>query len=225
LSSGFLASPGPWWPALPSRRLSGTAQRADVVLPAASFLEKDGTFVNFDRRFQRVCPAVASPGEAAPDFEIVHRMARALSVDLGCPTPAAAMDEMASLVPEFAGISHARLDREGPLHWPCRSPDRPGEAALHQGRLATPGGRARLADPPLLPPGEEPDADYPLLLSTGRRLQHYNSGSMTARTPSLELARTSAWTFTRTTPRSPAWPTATWRSWRAGAARSRCRSG
>ncbi len=168
--------------------LSGTAERADVVLPAASFLEKDGTFVNFDRRFQRVRPAVAPPGEAAPDFEIVHRMARALGVGLGCATPAAAMDEMASLVPEFAGISHARLDREGALHWPCPSPDRPGEAALHQRRFATPGGRARLAAPPLRPPGEEPDADYPLLLLTGRRLQHYNSGSMTARTPSIELA-------------------------------------
>jgi formate dehydrogenase major subunit len=167
--------------------LSGTAHRADVVLPAACFLEKDGTFVNFDRRFQRVRPVVAPPGQAEPDFEIVHRIAAALGVDLGCATPAAAMDELAALVPGFAGISHARLDREGALHWPCADARDPGRAVLHLDRFATADGRARLADPPLLPPGEETDAAYPLLLSTGRRLQHYNSGSMTARTPSLAL--------------------------------------
>ena len=168
--------------------LSGTARRADVVFPAASFLEKDGTFVNFDRRFQRVRAAVPPPGEAAADFEIVHRMARALGVDLGCPTPAAAMEELAALVPEFAGISHPRLDREGALHWPCPSAENAGQAALYRDGFATPDARARLADPPALPSGEGTDGDYPLLLSTGRRLHHYNSGSMTARTPSLELA-------------------------------------
>jgi formate dehydrogenase alpha subunit len=168
--------------------LSGTARRADVVFPAASFLEKEGTFVNFDRRFQRVRAAVPPPGEAVADFEIVHRMGRALGVDLGCPTPAAAMEELAALVPEFAGISHSRLDREGAVHWPCPSAGRPGQAVLHRDGFATPDGRARLADPPALPSGEAPDGDYPLLLSTGRRLHHYNTGSMTARTPSLELA-------------------------------------
>jgi formate dehydrogenase alpha subunit len=169
--------------------LSRTAARADVVLPAATFLEKDGTFVNLDRRFQRVRPALAPPGGAASDFEIVHRVARAMGVDLGCATPAAAMEEMAALVPEFAGISHARLDREGALHWPCPSPDRPGEAVLHLDRFATRDGRARLADPPFLPPGEEPDDRFPLLLTTGRRLQHYNSGSMTGRAARLGDAR------------------------------------
>ena len=111
--------------------LSRTAERADVVLPAASFLEKDGTFVNFDRRFQRVRPALAPPGDARTDFEIIHLVARALGVDLGCPTPADAMDECARLAPLFAGITHARLDREGALHWPCRSEADPGEATLY----------------------------------------------------------------------------------------------
>jgi formate dehydrogenase major subunit len=169
--------------------LTRTAERADVVLPAAAWLEKDGTFVNFDRRFQRVRPALAPPGTARTDFDILHAAARALGGDLGCATPAAAMDELASLAPLFAGISHDRLDRNGPLHWPCRSADDPGEARLYSERFATPSGRARLAARPYLPPGESPDGDYPFLLVTGRRLEHYNAGSMTRRTGNLALLR------------------------------------
>lgn len=166
---------------------SRTAEHADVVLPAASFLEKDGTFINFDRRVQRVRPALSPPGAAGSDFDILHRVARAMGADLGCPTPAAAMDECAALTPEFAGISHARLDRDGPLHWPCRGPDQPGEAVLYQDGFATPDGRAALAARPYLPPGEAADADYPFILVTGRRLVHYNTGSMTRRTPNTAL--------------------------------------
>ncbi len=167
--------------------MSRTAERADVVLPSASFFEKDGTFVNFDRRFQRVRPALPPPGEALTDFQILNRVAAALGVDLGCPTPAEAMDELARVAPLFAGISHERLDRDGPLHWPCRSPDDPGEAVLHLDRFATPNGRAQLAIRPYMPPGEQPDSDYPFVLVTGRRLEHYNAGTMTRRTANLEL--------------------------------------
>ncbi len=167
--------------------LSKTAERADVVFPAAAFLEKDGTFVNFDRRVQRVRPAVSPPGEAKSDFEIVNAIAAALGADLACPTPAAAFDELARVTPDFAGISHARLDEGGPIHWPCRSSDDPGTPQLHLDRFATPTGKAQLAARPYLPPGEEPDADYPLVLITGRRLEHYNAGTMTRRTPNLEL--------------------------------------
>jgi len=167
--------------------MSRTAERADVVLPSASFFEKDGTFVNFDRRFQRVRPALPPPGEARTDFEIVNLVAGALGVDLRCPTPGDAMDELARVAPLFAGISHARLDREGPLHWPCRSPDDPGEAVLHLDRFATPNGRAQLAVRPYVPPGEQADSEYPFVLVTGRRLEHYNAGTMTRRTANLEL--------------------------------------
>ena len=167
--------------------LSRTAERADVVLPGASFLEKDGTFVNFDRRFQRVRPALQPPGEARTDFEVIHAVAGSIGADLGCPTPAAAMDELASLAPLYAGISHARLDRDGPLHWPCRSAEDPGEAVLYLDGFATADGRARLHAKPYLPPGEEPDAEYPFALVTGRRLEHYNAGTMTRRTGNLEL--------------------------------------
>jgi formate dehydrogenase major subunit len=167
--------------------LSRTAERADVVLPAASFLEKDGTFVNFDRHVQRVRPALEPPGDARTDFDILNAVSAALDRDLACATPAAAMDELAALTPGFAGLSHERLDREGPIQWPCRSADDPGERRLHLERFATPDGRAKLAARPYLPPGEAPDADYPFVLVTGRRLEHYNAGTMTRRTENLAL--------------------------------------
>ncbi|WP_020522367.1 formate dehydrogenase subunit alpha [Catelliglobosispora koreensis] len=164
--------------------LSDTAAVADVVLPGASFLEKDGTFVNFDRRFQRVRPALAS---AHTDFDVIHAMAAALGADLGCRTPADAMDECARIAPLFRGVSHARLDHEGALHWPCPHPEAAGEAQLYRDRFATPTGRARLAARPWLPPGEQPSAEFPFTLITGRRLVHYNAGTMTRRTPNLGL--------------------------------------
>jgi formate dehydrogenase alpha subunit len=167
--------------------LSRTAERADVVLPGASFLEKEGTFVNFDRRFQRVRPALAPPGDARTDFEVLRALGQRLGHDLGCPDPAAAMAEMASLCPLYAGISHDRLDREGPLHWPCRAADDAGEAVLYLEGFATPSGRAQLSASPYLPPGEEPDGAYPYVLVTGRRLVHYNAGTMTRRTGNLTL--------------------------------------
>ncbi|MDW4909245.1 formate dehydrogenase subunit alpha [Streptomyces sp. ADMS] len=167
--------------------LSETAQHADVVLPVASWLEKDGTFVNFDRRFQRVRPAVPPPGETRTDFDIVRALAQAMGADLGCAAPADALAECARLAPVFAGLSHDRLDREGAVPWPCPDPDQPGEAKLYTERFATPGGRAHLAATPYLPPGEQPDDSYPLVLVTGRRWAHYNSGSMTRRGGNLAL--------------------------------------
>ncbi|MGW6497938.1 formate dehydrogenase subunit alpha [Nonomuraea angiospora] len=167
--------------------LSETARHADVVLPAASWLEKDGTFVNFDRRFQRVRPALAPPGQARTDFAIVHAIAAAYGADLGCPTPAEALAECGRVAPVFAGISHRRLDREGAVPWPCPDPEHPGEAKLYLDRFATPDGLAHLAARPYLPPGESPDDDYPLVLITGRRWAHYNSGNMTRRSGTIEL--------------------------------------
>ncbi|MDH2430820.1 formate dehydrogenase subunit alpha [Sphaerisporangium sp. TRM90804] len=167
--------------------LSETARRADVVLPVASWLEKDGTFVNFDRRFQRVRPALVPPGEARTDFATVHALAAALGVDLRCRTPAETLAECGKVAPVFAGVTHERLDREGATPWPCPDLDAPGEARLYPQRFATPDGLAHLACPPYLPPGEEPDDRYPLILVTGRRWAHYNSGGMTRRTGNLRL--------------------------------------
>ncbi|WP_245617436.1 formate dehydrogenase subunit alpha [Amycolatopsis taiwanensis] len=168
--------------------LSETARRADVVLPAAAWLEKNGTFVNFDRRFQRVRPALPPPGQARSDFDAIHALATRLGTGLGCPSPAAALAECARISPLFAGLSHHRLDREGAVPWPCPDPDQPGEAKLYTRRFATPDGRAHLSATPYLPPGEQPDDDYPLLLVTGRRWAHYNSGSMTRHSRNADLA-------------------------------------
>ncbi|MBK3624708.1 formate dehydrogenase subunit alpha [Streptomyces sp. MBT49] len=167
--------------------LSETARHCDVVLPATSWLEKDGTFVNFDRRFQRVRPAVPAPGETRSDFDIVRAVAAAMGTDLGCPTPAHALSECGRVAPLFAGLSHERLDREGAVPWPCPHPGHPGESKLYAERFATPDGLAHLTTAPYLPPGEQPDADFPLLLVTGRRWAHYNSGSMTRRGGNLAL--------------------------------------
>jgi formate dehydrogenase major subunit len=167
--------------------LSETARLADVVLPAAAFLEKDGTFTNFDRRVQRVRPAIEPPGGAQPDFEIIRALGVALGADLRCATPAEAFAEMASLTPTFAGISHERLDREGAIAWPCFDAASTGVRRLHRERFMTPSGKAQLAAIPYAPPGEEPSTEFPLVLVTGRRLEHYNAGTMTRRTANLAL--------------------------------------
>ncbi|HSO90048.1 MAG TPA: molybdopterin-dependent oxidoreductase, partial [Arthrobacter sp.] len=131
--------------------LSPTAAAADVVFPVAAWLEKDGTFVNFDRRFQRVREAVAPPGGARTDFAVLAGVAARMGADLGCATPAEAMAECATVAPLFGGISHPRLDQDGPLHWPCVSAESPGTPRLYQDRFATPDGLAHLAARPYLP--------------------------------------------------------------------------
>jgi formate dehydrogenase major subunit len=136
--------------------LSETARLADVVLPAASFLEKDGTFVNFDRRFQRVRPALPPPEGARTDFDILLGVAQALGGDLGVSTPAEAMAECARVAPLFAGITHERLDHVAALPWPCRTADDPGEPRLYESRFETPTGRAQLAAIDWLPPVSSP---------------------------------------------------------------------
>lgn len=167
--------------------LSATAAAADVVFPVAAWLEKDGTFVNFDRRFQRVRQAVEPPAGVQTDFAVLQAVAAGMGADLGCATPAEALAECAAVAPLFGGISHPRLDREGPLHWPCGSPGSPGTPRLYQESFATPDGLAHLAARHYLPPGEQCDPEFPFLLITGRRGEHYNSGSMTRRTGNLRL--------------------------------------
>ncbi len=162
-----------------------TTTFADVILPASSFLEKSGTFTNAERRIQLVDAAIEPPGDARTDFDILTTISAALGHDMGFATPADVMDEVAALTPDWAGVSHARVGRRG-LQWPVAS-DGTDSPILYGSRFALPGGRARLAALPYKPPGSEADEEFPLVLVTGRRLEHYNAGTMTRRTGNLEL--------------------------------------
>lgn len=165
--------------------LNETTRYADVVLPASSFLEKSGTFTNAERRIQLVAPAISPPGEARTDLEIIQSVSRALGHEMGYRSPAAVMDEVAALTPHFAGVSFARLGRRG-LQWPVAA-DGSDSPILYADEFALPGGRAQLAALPYKAPGDAADDEFPLILVTGRVLQHYNAGTMTRRTANVQL--------------------------------------
>ena len=162
-----------------------TTRYADVVLPASSFLEKSGTFTNAERRIQLVAAAADPPGEARTDFDILTAVSAALGHEMGFATPADVMDEVAALTPDWAGVSHERIGRGG-LQWPVAA-DGTDSPILYRDRFTLPTGRARLAALPYKPPGSEASDEFPLVLVTGRRLEHYNAGTMTRRTGNLDL--------------------------------------
>jgi formate dehydrogenase alpha subunit len=187
--------------------MSETARRADIVLPAAGWGEKDGTFTNTERRVQRLRAAVAPPGDARPDWWIFKTLADRLGY-AGMPyeRPQDIWDEVRRLAPEhYAGMSHERLDKLPGLSWPCPSEDHPGTPVLYVGgKFETPSGKAELK-PVLFHPiavpeeqrkafeepiighiAERPSPDYPFMLTTGRRVYHYHTGTMTRRAPLLE---------------------------------------
>jgi predicted molibdopterin-dependent oxidoreductase YjgC len=157
-----------------------TTEFADVIFPAACFAEKDGVFTNSDRRVQLVRKAVEPPGQARADWEILCDLARAVGYPM--PDYAGADDvyaEMASLAPKFSGISHARIEAEGGLQWPCPTPEHPGTPTLHlDGPLI---GTAPFQAIEYRPSAELACPEYPLVLSTGRTLYHYNVGTQTRR--------------------------------------------
>lgn len=165
--------------------LNETTKYADVVLPASAFLEKEGTFINAERRFQIVEPALDPPGEALTDFEIITTVSRALGHEMGWETPWDALDEVARLTPEYSGVSRERLGRSG-LQWPVWA-DGSDSPTLYDAYFDRPGGRAHFAALPYKVPGDAADEEFPLVLVTGRVLQHYNAGTMTRRTANAEL--------------------------------------
>ncbi|MEW9900613.1 formate dehydrogenase subunit alpha [Chitinivorax sp. PXF-14] len=158
-----------------------------VFLPAASVFERDGTFMNSDRRVQRVREAIPAPGLARPDWWIIQQLARHMGHAQGFAFagPEAIWDEVRAVWPAGAGLSYARIEHES-LHWPCPHEAHPGTPVLHQGRFAS-GERAVLASIPFVPTSERCDAGYPLLLTTGRTLYHFNAGTMSYRTADREL--------------------------------------
>ena len=158
--------------------LTKTAQLADVVLPAsASWCEAEGTVTNSERRVQRVRKAIEPPGDARDDIWIITQIARRLGHDIGNPSAEDAWNEMRSLAPMFAGMSYARLEACGGLQWPCDDDDHPGQQFLHA-RLWSdePGTLAPFHAVEDDPPVEQTDAEFPFVLTTGRRLESYNTG-------------------------------------------------
>ncbi len=164
--------------------MNESCRYADVVLPAACFAEKDGVFTNSDRRVQRVRQAVEPPGEARADWQILCEVMRRAGLEQpDYQHPREIYAEIASLAPKFAGISHERIDNEGGLQWPVTTPDAPGTPYLHKGGVLR--GKGLFQPVEYRPPFEEADPEYPLVLSTGRTLYHYNAATQTRRSAGL----------------------------------------
>ena len=166
--------------------LSETAQYADVVLPAASFAEKDGTFTNTERRVQLLRKVLDPPGQAKADWQILCEMAGRLGYSMNYGSSAEIMEEIASLTPIYGGATHDRLQGFG-LQWPCPDAEHPGTPYLHKGMFSR--GKGLFNAVEYIPPAEEPDSEYPLLLTTGRILYHFHTGTMSRRVESLHAIR------------------------------------
>jgi formate dehydrogenase major subunit len=168
--------------------MTATARLADVVLPAASWAEKDGTYTSTERRVQWSNRAIEPPGEAKSDLEIVCMAANNMGLKFDYPDAASVLAEINSLVPTYKGITRERLGIGG-LIWPCPSVDHPGTSILHSAGFKLQDGRALIAPVQYKPAAEDASPEYPLILTTGRIAVHFNAGSMTRRSPSLmELA-------------------------------------
>lgn len=163
--------------------LSETARLADVVLPAASFAEKDGTFTNTERRVMRIRKALDPPGRAKADWEILCDLARKLGADWDYGSPSDIFDEIASLTPIYHGISYRRLEGWG-IQWPCPSEDHPGTPYLHKGKFTR--GKGKFIPARYRPPDELPSKEYPFVLTTGRVYFHWHTGTMTRRISVLD---------------------------------------
>lgn len=166
--------------------LTATAKLADVVLPAAAWAEKDGSYTSMERRIQWVDRAVNPPGEAKEGLWIIREIARRIGIDFNYSSAAEVLQEINRNVPQYKGATRARISKPGGVPWPCPNEDHPGMEILHTERFSTPDGRANIFAVKNVPPAEEPSPEYPILLTTGRIVTHYNGGSMTRRSPSLQ---------------------------------------
>ena len=164
--------------------LTETAVLADVVLPGATFAEKDGTFTNTERRVQRIRKAIEPIGESKADYEIINEVMAAIGYKNDFTTASEIFDEMASVTPSYSGMDYDRFEELGSLQWPCTSKDHPGTPILHVGKF-TRGDRAVFKPAPYRPSAEQPDAEYPMIFTTGRILYHYHTSTMTGKIPGL----------------------------------------
>ena len=163
--------------------LTETAQYAHIVLPSTTFAEKDGTFTNTERRVQRVRKAIEPIGNSRPDWWIISQIGQRMGSDgFSFNDPSQIMDEISALTPSYGGISYSRLEKGG-LQWPCPTDDHPGTPILHVERFTR--GMGQFVPLEYRPSVESPDEDYPLVLTTGRSLFHYHTGTMSRKVQGL----------------------------------------
>jgi formate dehydrogenase major subunit len=166
--------------------LTETAALADVVLPASAFPEKTGTFTNTDRLVQLGRQAVNPPGDAKQDLWIIQEIARRIGLDWNYGHVSEVFDEMRHAMPSIGGITWDRLEREDAVTYPCTHEGDPGESVVFVEDFPRPDGKARFVPADIIPAAERPDAEYPMVLITGRQLEHWHTGSMTRRATVLD---------------------------------------
>ncbi len=162
--------------------LTETAKLADVVLPASTYAEKEGTFTNTERRVQKLDPAVKAPGSAKHDWEIHQMIAEKMGFEWNFNNAEEIFEEIRSVTPSYAGMTYERIGRKG-LHWPCPTTEHPGTPVLHVGKFTK--GLGTMTAIPFRAPAEMPDDEYPTYLTTGRILQHFHTGTMSRKSQGL----------------------------------------
>ena len=166
--------------------LTETAKYADVVLPASAWPEKDGTVSNTNRQVQMGRAALPLPGNARLDWWIIQEIARRIGLDWHYTHPRDVFAEMKEAMPSLNNITWERLERESSVTYPCDAEDQPGRDIVFGDGFPTASGRGRFVPAAIIPPAEEPDADYPMVLTTGRQLEHWHTGAMTRRASVLD---------------------------------------
>jgi formate dehydrogenase major subunit len=175
--------------------LTETAFHADVVLPASAFAEKAGTFTNTDRRVQMGRPVISPPGDARQDWWIIQEIAKRMGLDWNYKGPADVFAEMAQVMPSLNNITWERVERESSVTYPVDAPDKPGNEIVFYAGFPTESGRGKIVPANIVPPDELPDAQFPMVLSTGRVLEHWHTGAMTRRADVLDALEPEAVAF------------------------------
>jgi formate dehydrogenase major subunit len=166
--------------------MTETAWHADVVLPASAHAEKTGSFTNTNRQIQIGRAAIKLPGEARQDLDLIQEIARRIGLPWRYEHPGEVFAEMAHIMPSLRNITWERLEREESVTYPCDDPGKPGNEIIFANGFPTESGRAKLVPTDLVPPDELPDAAYPMVLTTGRLLEHWHTGAMTRRASVLD---------------------------------------
>ncbi len=172
-----------------------TAFHADVILPASAFAEKSGSFTNTDRRVQLAREVIKPPGDARQDLWIIQEIGKRMGLPWNYAGPGEVFTEMAQLMPSLKNITWERLLREGAVTYPVDGPDQPGNEIIFTTGFPTESGRGKIVPAKVIPPDEIPDDEYPMVLSTGRVLEHWHTGSMTRRSQVLDQIEPEAVAF------------------------------